>query len=138
MDSARTPYFHIRDELRVQDGLVFSGNRLVILKTLRKQMLHELYLPIKESNPAPVEVGCGLFEFNNKEYIVAVEYFSYFNLLSKPIMGRNLRATHLLRSHQNYACTPVRTTSSLMAKQNQPSKFAKNRLVEYFDKGLNN
>ena len=37
------PYFHIRDELATQDGLVFRGDRLVIPKSLRRQMLSELH-----------------------------------------------------------------------------------------------
>ena len=38
-----TPYFHIRDELTTQDGLVFRGDRILILRSLRKQMLLELH-----------------------------------------------------------------------------------------------
>ena len=38
-----TPYFHIRDELTTQDGLVFRGDRIVIPRSLRKQMLLELH-----------------------------------------------------------------------------------------------
>ena len=38
-----TPYFHIRDELTTQDGLVFRGDRIVIPRSLRKQMLLQLH-----------------------------------------------------------------------------------------------
>jgi hypothetical protein len=31
-----TPYFHLRDELTTQEGLVFRGDRVVIPKSLRK------------------------------------------------------------------------------------------------------
>lgn len=37
------PFFHIRDELATQEGLIFRGDRLVIPKSLRKQMLSELH-----------------------------------------------------------------------------------------------
>ena len=38
-----TPYFNIQDELTTQDGLVFRGDRIVIPRSLRKQMLLELH-----------------------------------------------------------------------------------------------
>ena len=38
------PYFHIRDELAVADGLIFRGERLVIPKSCREQMKQELHL----------------------------------------------------------------------------------------------
>lgn len=44
MNPAVAPFYHIRDELGVQDGLIFREDRLVIPRTLRKQMLKELHL----------------------------------------------------------------------------------------------
>ena len=35
------PYFYIRDELVVQDGLILKGDRLVVPKALRKHMMEE-------------------------------------------------------------------------------------------------
>ena len=37
------PYFHICDDLVVQDGLILRGDRLVVPKALRKQMMEELH-----------------------------------------------------------------------------------------------
>ena len=36
-------YYDVRDELVIQGGLLFRGDRLVIPKTLRKRMLHTLH-----------------------------------------------------------------------------------------------
>lgn len=38
-----THYFSHRDELAVTDGLIFRGERLVIPRSLRQEMLHELH-----------------------------------------------------------------------------------------------
>ena len=38
-----TPYFHIRDELVVQDGLILRGDRVVIPKALRNEMIEDLH-----------------------------------------------------------------------------------------------
>ncbi|CAB3981308.1 Hypothetical predicted protein [Paramuricea clavata] len=43
-----TPYFHLRDELTTQEGLVFRGERVVIPKSLRKQVLNELHAAHQE------------------------------------------------------------------------------------------
>lgn len=39
-----TPYFHIRDKLVVQDGLIFRGDRVVTPKALRKKIIEDLHL----------------------------------------------------------------------------------------------
>ena len=39
-----TPYFHICDELVVQDWLIFPGDREVIPKALRKEMIEDLHV----------------------------------------------------------------------------------------------
>jgi len=36
-------YYDIRDELAIQDGLLFRGDRLVVPKTRRKHMFQTLY-----------------------------------------------------------------------------------------------
>lgn len=38
-----TPYYSLRDELTVQDGLIFKGERLVIPATLRKEMKNKIH-----------------------------------------------------------------------------------------------
>ena len=40
---AALPYFNIRDELSIQDGLVFRGERIIIPQTLRKEMKETLH-----------------------------------------------------------------------------------------------
>ena len=37
------PYYHIRDELAVTDGLVFRGERLVIPKGMRSQIQNDIH-----------------------------------------------------------------------------------------------
>ena len=39
LDQAITPYLHIRDALTTEEGLIFRGARLVIPKSLKKQIL---------------------------------------------------------------------------------------------------
>ena len=38
-----TPYYSLRDELAVQDGLILKGERVVISATLRKQMKNKVH-----------------------------------------------------------------------------------------------
>ena len=38
-----TPYYSYRDELAVQDGLVFKGNRIVVPQKLRKEMMTKVH-----------------------------------------------------------------------------------------------
>ena len=121
-----SPYFHIRDELASQDGIIFRGDRIVIPKSLRKQMLSDLHaahqgiasitrraretvhwphlnqelkdhitecltcdqyhdkqpkeplIPHKVPNLAWAKVGCDIFEFKNKSYVVTVHYYPNF------------------------------------------------------------
>ena len=121
-----TNYFHIRDELVVQDGVILRGDRVVIPKTLRKETMEDLhsahqgiestlrraresvYWPnmnsdVKEyisrcetcmtfpsrqqkepllNHKIPdrpwAKIGTDLFQFENKEYLVTVDYFSNF------------------------------------------------------------
>ena len=37
------PYFNIRDEMSIQDGLVFKGERMVIPQTMRSKMLGKVH-----------------------------------------------------------------------------------------------
>ena len=38
-----TPYYSLRDELTVQDGVILRGERLVIPASLQKQMMNKLH-----------------------------------------------------------------------------------------------
>ena len=38
-----TPYFHIRDELSVQNGLIFQGERVVVPKSMRSTMIQAVH-----------------------------------------------------------------------------------------------
>ena len=38
-----TPYFQFRDELVVQDGLVPRGDRVIIPRSLRKEIIKDLH-----------------------------------------------------------------------------------------------
>ena len=38
------PYFHIRDELIAQDGMVFKGERIVVPQTMRKEIREALHI----------------------------------------------------------------------------------------------
>ena len=128
-------YFHFKDELSVQDGLVLKGERLVVPKSMSeeiKQKLHQshlgiqgclrrgrdvVYWPVKnkdiedfistcsvcktcqadqqkepmisheiQSRPWEI-VGCDLFDFENKHYLVCVDYYSdYFEV--EGILGK--------------------------------------------------
>ena len=122
-------YFHFRDELSVQDGLVLKGERLVVPKSMReeiKQKLHQSHLGIQgclrrgrevvywpgmnkdiedfistcsvcktyqtDQQKEPMisheipsrpweKVGCDLFDFDDKYYLVCVDYYSdYFEV----------------------------------------------------------
>ena len=43
LDPSIVPYFHVRDELAIQDGIIFRGDRIVIPQPLRKQTLSDLH-----------------------------------------------------------------------------------------------
>ena len=38
------PYFDYRDELTVQDGIVYQGDRIVVPKSMRLEMKHQLHI----------------------------------------------------------------------------------------------
>ncbi|XP_064637067.1 uncharacterized protein K02A2.6-like [Lineus longissimus] len=44
LPTSAVPYFDIRDELAVTDGLIFRGERLVVPKTLRKKMKDYIHI----------------------------------------------------------------------------------------------
>ncbi len=115
-----------RLELVTQDGLIFRGDRLIIPKSLRRQMLIELHsahqglesimrraresiywphlnqelrdyiarcqacstyrdkqskeplIPHEIPDRAWAKLGCDLFEFDNRNYLITVDYFSTF------------------------------------------------------------
>jgi hypothetical protein len=121
-----TPYFHVRDELTTQDGLVLKGDRIIVPESLRgvmKKKIHTshigiegclrrareaLYWPrmnaeIKEyistcdvcrkHNPKQQQeplkphticerpwqkVGTDLFQFDGRDYLLTIDYYSNF------------------------------------------------------------
>ena len=56
------PYFHIRDEIHHSDGLLFKGQKIIIPKALRADMLkliHESHLGQKNANREPEQFYTG-------------------------------------------------------------------------------
>ena len=43
VEGAAVPYFNIRDELVIDNDVLFKGNRCIVPASLRKQMLHKLH-----------------------------------------------------------------------------------------------
>ena len=121
LDPTLVNYFHVRDELTVQEGVILRGERIVIPKSLRKEILEDLhtahqgvestlrracesvYWPnmnrnIKEHvsrcktctfpsqpllnheipNHPWAKIVTDLFQFESKDYLVTVDYFSNF------------------------------------------------------------
>ncbi|XP_029182414.2 uncharacterized protein K02A2.6-like [Acropora millepora] len=121
-----TPYFSMRDELSIQDGVIFRGQRMVIPSSLRrdmKQKLHASHLGVesclrraretifwpgmsneikemvatcetcrkyeRSNQKEPLmpheipsrpweQVGVDLFELDQKQYMITVDYYSNF------------------------------------------------------------
>ena len=121
-----TPYFSMRDELSIQDGVIFRGQRMVIPSSLRpdmKQKLHASHLGVesclrraretifwpgmsneikemvatrktcrkyeRSDQKEPLmpheipsrpweQVGVDLFELDQKQYMITVDYYSNF------------------------------------------------------------
>ncbi len=126
LEGCITPYFNIRDELSVQDGILFRGNRCIIPRMLRTEMLQRIhsshigidgcqrrakeciYWPCmntdikdyvgkcetcctyEQSQPKETleqhdvpkrpwsKVGADLFTFDNKTYMVLIDYYSNY------------------------------------------------------------
>ena len=136
-------YFGVRDELTVQEGLIFRGESVVVPSGLRKQMIQRIHSThigadgclrrVRESiywpgmsrdikdhtaqcdvcrsfdNKQPKEtlrshevpnrpwakVGVDIFTFNERHYIITVDYFSGFweidlleNVRAKTVIGK--------------------------------------------------
>lgn len=141
------PYFDMRDELSVQDNVIFRGQRAVIPTALRKEMkekIHASHLGIEnclrrarecvywpgmheqlktymgncqvcrekdtrqqkeplQSHDFPLrpwaKVGTDIFTFNNKEYLVTVDYFSNFWEVDYLPDTRSTTVIHKLKAH---------------------------------------
>ena len=138
-----TPYYGIRDELSVQDGLIFRSDRVVIPKALRGEMkmkIHSSHMgaesclrrarecifwpgmnaEVKEMIAAcetcrkyeksqpnqplmPLEIpsrpweriGVDLFTFDNKDFLITVDYFSNYWEIDK--LNNTLASTVILK-----------------------------------------
>ena len=121
-----TPYFSFKDELTVQDGLIFKGDRVLVPQSLRKEMMQaihathsgiegclkrsreclfwpgmtadiknlisscEVCLTYSTANQQETlnqhdvpdrqweKIGIDLFEFEDKDYLISVDYLSNF------------------------------------------------------------
>ena len=139
-------YFDIRDELTVQNGLIFKGNRIVIPKTLRKFMMENIHAShigvegclrrareslfwpamnaeIKDyiqrcetcrtyehkqqkepivAHSVPLrpwaKIGTDLMTFQNRNYLVTVDYYSNFWEVDYLDDTRSETVIHKLRS----------------------------------------
>ena len=49
LSPATVPYYHLRDELVTQDGLIFRGDRLIVPKSLRRQTVKELHAALRRA-----------------------------------------------------------------------------------------
>ena len=144
-----TPYFSVRDELSVQDGLIFRSERVVVPQGLRqdiRQRIHSSHMryesclrharecvfwskmnaEIKEmitmckacrkfeaSQPKeplmPVEtpwrprkkIGLDLFSFDNKDFLITVDYFSNYWEIDK--LNNTLASTVVLKLKSHFA-----------------------------------
>ena len=144
-----TPYYSIRDELAVQDGLIFRSERVVIPKTLRgdmKQRIHSSHMGAEsclrrarecifwpnmnaeikemiaacetcrkyeksqpketlisvESPSRPWErIGVDLFTFDNKDFLITVDYFSNYWEIDK--LNNTLASTVVLKLKSHFA-----------------------------------
>ena len=140
-------YFHFRDELVVQDGVILKGDKVVVPKSLRKELLSELhqshqgiestlrrareliYWPgmsseIKDHIKSCVEcsanarkqqkeplvshdvpdrpwakVATDLLEYDKKDYLVTVDYFSSFFELDRLYSTSSKAGIQKLKAH---------------------------------------
>ena len=122
-----TPYYSVRDELSVQDGLIFRGERVVIPKVLRgdiKQRVHSSHMgaesclrrarecifwpgmnaDIKEMIEACEtweKIAVDLFSFDNKDFLITVDYFSNYWEIDK--LNNTLATTVVLKLKSHFA-----------------------------------
>ena len=95
-----TPYFSVRDELSIQDGVIYRGQRIIIPTSLRSDMKHKLHAShqgtesflrraretvfwyVRRSQGTHCrpweQVGVNLFELDKKDYMITVDYYSNF------------------------------------------------------------
>lgn len=143
------PYYSIRDELSVQDGLIFRRERVVIPKALcrnMKQSIHSSHMgaescprrarecifwpgmnaeikemiaacetcrkyersqankplmPLKTPSRPWERIGVNLFTFDNKEFLITVDYFSNYWEIDK--LNNTLARTVILKLKSHFA-----------------------------------
>lgn len=143
------PYYSIRDELSVQDGLIFRSERVVIPKALcgnMKQSIHSSHMgaesclrrvrecifwpgmnaeikemiaacetcrkyersqanqplmPLKTPSRPWERIGVNLFTFDNKEFLITVDYFSNYWEIDK--LNNTLARTVILKLKSHFA-----------------------------------
>ena len=141
------PYFNVRDELAIQDGLIFRGERVIVPEEMRSDMkscVHSSHMgieacrrrareclywpnmndeikqfvskcetcrkferaqpnePLNPTIPAtrPYEkVGSDLFQFDGKDYLITVDYFSDFFEVDKLDKTTSKAVIKKLKSH---------------------------------------
>ena len=121
------PYFSIRDELSVQDGIFFRGERAVIpaeLRNILKEKIHSSHLDIegciskcsvcrstsdcqqKETmmpHDIPdrpwAKIGVDLFSLNNRDYLITVDYYSNFWEVDNLSSTESISVIRKLKAH---------------------------------------
>ncbi|UYV64679.1 hypothetical protein LAZ67_3001645 [Cordylochernes scorpioides] len=95
MSQALLSYWHVKDELGVQNGLLMRSCRLVIPASMKLEILDKLHaghfgitktrLRAREtvwwpgiSEEIAETIGMDLFKFENKWYLVVIDYYSRF------------------------------------------------------------
>lgn len=154
VEDAVRPYFSIRDELSVQNSVIFRGERAVIPTTLRNEIMekiHASHLGIEnclrrarecvywpgmheqlktyigkcqvcreldtrqqkeplQSHDFPLrpwaKVGTDIFSFNDKDYLVTVDYFSNFWEVDHLPDTRSITVIHKLKAHFEHHGVP--------------------------------